>query len=373
MDFSFRPVEGTYRSNLILFALVLVMLAFGLITLLSGSAFLAREMTGNSFFYFNKQILYAILGIGLMFVFSQTDYRIWIKAAWPIYIISLILLVLVYIPPIGKKAGGAWRWISLGPISLQPSDLARFAVVLVISRLASGYREYPFSRIALIGSIVITPVLLILFEQDLSTALHIFILAGFLLLFTPFPLFVHASFFTLAIPAVALMIYLEPFRLERIKAVVDPWKFRFDSAYQLVASMKSFLSGGMWGKGLGEGLNRHNLQARHTDFILAIAAEDTGFAGTLLLLTVMFAFALYGLFLISQQEDDFPRLLGTGIVLSFITQVILNAAVVMGLVPTTGIGLPLFSYGGTSLLVYLSMFGIFLSTTRERVLQRSTF
>lgn len=355
-----------YRSNLILFSLVLVLTAFGLNTLLSASSFLASEQMNDSMFFLKRQLIYAGLGLILLVTFSQVDYSFWKKMAWPIYVFSLILLALVYFPPLGKKAGGAWRWLAIGPFSIQPSDIARLAVILLLARLSSQVEKYRLSLILLFAVIVAAPVLLIAFEQDLSTAMHLLVTAGVFLFFTSFPLWVHGLAFLVAVPFGVTMIILEPFRLERIKAVLDPWKYRFDSAYQLVASFKSFLSGGLWGKGLGEGLNRHNLQARHTDFILAIVAEDLGFIGIVVLLTLIFALAIYVLVIMMQTEDDFARYLGTGIILTFIIQVGMNAMVTMGLIPTTGIGLPLFSYGGTSLIIYLAMFGMLLSLTRER-------
>ena len=168
----------------------------------------------------------------------------------------------------------------------------------------------------------------------------------------------------LAIPIIFYNIVNVPYRWERVKAFLDPYTYRFEGAYQLVASFKAFQAGEFFGQGFGEGIRRHNLQARHTDFILAVVAEDLGFFGVFILLALMFGLSGYGLYLMFKIEDIFARLLGCGLIFLFATQMIINVAVTMGLVPTTGINLPLISNGGTSLVTYLSMFGIVLNITR---------
>ena len=353
------------NTNRIIFILVCIILGFGLNILLASTSFLARQEFGDPYFFLKKQVSFAILGILAMIIFSQVSWQMWREIAWPFYFISLFLLVLVFVPGIGHKAGGAWRWIQIAGISLQPSDPARLATIMVLARLFSNRETIQSSNILVALVVVAAPVFLIAVEQDLGTALHLVIAAGIFLTLTRFPFKIHLTLVFMSAPLLYFAIFNVPYRLERLKAFLDPWKFRYEAAYQLVASMRSFLSGGVWGNGLGEGLRRHNLQARHTDFILAIVAEDLGIAGIILLLVLFFGLTIYGFLLMTRVKEDFPRLLGSGILLLFILQATINMCVTMGMIPTTGINLPLFSYGGTSLLTYMIAFGIFLNITRE--------
>lgn len=359
-----QKFKEKYRSNLVIFSIVLILVFFGLNIILAASSFLARQEYGDPYFFIKRQSLYAILGFFFLIFFSQLPYTFWEKWAWPIYGISILLLILVFLPVIGKRAGGASRWLNLGFFSAQPSDLARFAVILILARLFSRWSKIRLPHVIVTITLILIPTLLILWEPDLSTSAHLFLSAGILLFFTQFPLWIHGFLILLSLPIIFYLILYTPFRLERLKAFLDPWTYRFEGAYQLVASFKSFAAGGLWGKGLGEGLRRHNLQARHTDFILSIVAEDLGVFGIFLLLFLYFSLSLYSLYLLSKIQRPFPRILGTGIICTFLLQVSLHVAVTMGLMPTTGISLPLFSYGGTSLIVYMSMFGILLNITR---------
>lgn len=358
--------QSLYRqqTNLILFALVVILVGFGLNILLAASSFLARQEFGDPYFFIKRQIIFAIIGFGALVGLSQVPYKVWERIAWPLYFFSLFLLVLVFIPPLGKKAGGASRWISLGLFTMQPSDLTKFSVILVLSRLFSSKKQIDIKMILVTLGVIAVPAVLIGIEPDFGTALHLFLATAFFLFFTGFPLRVLLTLTFASLPVAYFVIVKSPYRWERVKAFLDPMTYRFEGAYQLVASFKSFLAGGIWGKGLGEGLRRHNLQARHTDFILAIVAEDLGLWGIWLVLLLYFGLAFYALVLLSRIEDVFGRLLGTGIVAVFITQVLMNVSVTMGLIPTTGINLPLFSYGGTSLVTYMAQFGILLSITR---------
>jgi cell division protein FtsW len=364
MRFSFKE-----RSDYFLFLLVILIAFLGLNVLLAATSYIASVTFHDQFYYLKKQAVFVLLGAGVMIIFSQIPYQIWEKISWPFFIFSLILLVLVFIPGVGKEAGGAKRWITVLGISVQPSDLARFGLVLVLARMYSHGEHGQQGRhngliknslaLAFIGIVA----LLIKIEPDLGTALHTVFFSGILLLIAGYPVYI---LLIISIPAIPLvLISLSPYQWERIMAFLNPYKYRFESAFQLIASYKSFLSGGFWGQGLGEGLKRHNLQARHTDFIMAVIAEDLGTLGVVFFLLLYLGVFFYSAILLMKVEENFGRLLGTGIILLFITQAIMNVAVVMGLLPTTGINLPLISYGGTSVLSYMAMFGILLNILKS--------
>ncbi|MDH5717335.1 MAG: FtsW/RodA/SpoVE family cell cycle protein [Spirochaetia bacterium] len=366
MDFqSFKTSLKNSETNYLYFTIILIITIFGLNILLASSSFLASQAHGDAYYYFKKQVIYALIAVIILIIFIQIPYTFWYHAAWPIYLISILLLALVFLPYIGKSAGGAYRWIQIGPLTLQPSDLAKFSVILLLSRIFSNTQKSGNTKIAASLIIIFLPVSLIGLEPDYGTAIHLVIAAFLLLFLTDFPLSAMGIVFITSLPAIYLSIRKVTYIWERLSAYLDPYKYRYERAYQLIASYRSFLAGGTWGKGLGEGIRRHNLQARHTDFIAAIVAEDLGFAGIFLLLLLYFSFAAYGLFKLSQVENNFGRLLGTGILILFITQTMMNLAVVFGVMPTTGINLPLFSYGGTSILTYMSILGIVLNIMRD--------
>ncbi len=365
MDYIADRLHSEKKSNYILFGFIIFLLFLGLNVLLASSSFLARQEFGDPYYYLKKQALFALMGLGLLFFLSRVHYMKWKEFAWPIYMISILLLTLVFVPGLGKKAGGASRWINLGIISIQPSDLARFAVVVLLTRLYSNNNFQGIKRTALTFLLAMLPVGLIFLEPDFSTAFHFGIVILALLFLTDFPLvYIFLTIIT-SFPVIYYGVVQVPYRWDRIKAFIDPIRYRYEGAYQLIASFQSFEAGGVFGQGLGEGIRRHNLSARHTDFILSVVAEDLGFAGIFILYAAYLGIILYSLYLISSIEENFGRLLGSGIILIFAFQVTINIAVTMGLVPTTGINMPFMSYGGTSLLVYCAMFGILLNIMRE--------
>jgi len=364
---TYRPPQASHTNptNLLLFGLVIALVAFGLNILLASSSFMAREQFSDPYFFLKKQALAAFLGFLGLLAMTQINPDKYRHLVWPIYGVAVVMLVMVFVPGLGRRAGGANRWVMLAGLSIQPSDFAKLALILVLARIYSQTREVDvkFSLITL--SIIAIPVLLIAVEQDLGTAIHLTLLASALLFFTRYPLTMQLAAMGAAIVAVSYIIVKTPWRLDRIKAFLDPWGSRYDSGFQLVASMKAFLAGGLTGKGLGEELVRHHLQERHTDFILAIVAEDLGAVGVIAVLGIYFTIAAYGIVLASRLKDDFMRLMATGVLLSLVIQVIINSGVTMGLLPTKGINLPLVSNGGTSLFVYLVMCGMMLSALRR--------
>lgn len=353
-----------YPTNLLLFTLVLVLVTFGLNILLASSSFMAREQFNDPYFFLKKQVVAAGIGFLALLALTQTPPRHYRSWAWPLYFLTLILLLLVFVPGIGRRAGGASRWLAIAGISLQPSDFAKVAVVLVLARIYAQAERVDLRLIGITLAVIALPVFLIAIEEDLGTAVHLLFVAGALLFFTRYPLSLQFLSLTVALAIFVYAIIKTPFRMTRIKAFLDPWESRFDAGFQLVASMKAFLAGGLTGKGFGAELIRHHLQERHTDFILAIVAEDFGAIGVIALLLIYFTIAIYGLVLAARLRDDFSRLIATGFLLSIILQVIINSGVTMGLLPTKGINLPLVSGGGTSLVVHLVMFGMVLSALR---------
>ena len=353
------------KTSLVFFVSILSLVAFGLILLFAASSFIGSKTYGDEYYYLKKQLISITVGLMALFITSQIYYKKWLDWSLIIYLFALFLLCMVFIPGIGKEAGGARRWIQYLGISFQPSDLAKFATILALCRIYSDQ----VSKVWLKGfssiAIITAPALLINFEPDFGACFHLLVTACTLLFFTTFPGIILIILFICSAPIVYYSVIKVTWRLNRFRAFLDPWQYRFEEGFQLIASYKSFFAGGLFGEGLAKNLGRYNLQARHTDFIFAVGAEDLGFIGTFILCAGYFIITIYILLLLKDATDNFGRLLGTGIMILFITQAIINISVNMGLLPTKGINLPLVSYGGSSITLYLAMFGIILNINKE--------
>ncbi|RME92481.1 MAG: hypothetical protein D6767_03145 [Candidatus Hydrogenedentota bacterium] len=350
------------------FPVILTFLFFLLAGLGLSALLAASNLSGDSWFYFRKQAYFMGIGIILFLIAVQVPWDFWLRLAWPIYGLFLFLLVLVFIPGIGKTAGGASRWIAVGPLSFQPSDGAKIATVFLLARLYGQEKELSWGHIFVTIAVISMPILLIGAEPDFSTAFHLAITAGFLLFLTGFPLSMMTLGILSSLPLLYQLIIRVPYRRKRVLSFLDPWGNRFEGAWQLVASLKSFKQGAFWGEGLGEGVRRHALHARHTDFILSVVAEDTGFAGVFLLLSLYFFCGFYALWQMQKVQNLGAKLLGIGLVLLFLFQTAIHIGVTMGLLPTTGISLPLASYGGSSLLAFFFSFGVVVNILRKNPL-----
>jgi cell division protein FtsW len=360
------PQPSTHRKQSeIVIIWIFSIVAAGLAALYSASSFIGYRDFNDPNFYVQKQFFMILIGATALYISSKISLKSLQEVAPFLYLGSLLLLIAVFIPGLGKKAGGAARWIDLGLFSLQPSDLARVILLIMLSRMYAEETEYGVKKVILTIIIISLPVVLIGIEPDLGTALHLLISASALLFITKFPVRFFFIAALVSIPILYIGVINVAFRLERIKAFLDPWTYRFEGAYQLVASLKAFLYGGIAGNGIGSGLKRFNLQARHTDFILATIAEDTGLIGIIICVLAYFGLTIFCMILLRTVRNDFARTLGMGLILSFFFQFSLNAAVTMGMIPTTGINMPLFSYGGTSMISHLLSFGLIVSAIRE--------
>ncbi len=360
------------RVNLTLFTIIVAISLLGLVILFSTSSFSAHKSFGDAYYYTKKQSLFVLLGFCLLTLCTQIPYTIWRNLAWPLYAISIGLLCMVFLPFIGREAGGAQRWITFAGFSYQPSDLARFATIMLIARIFSRENQtdlmgkFLVTKVLMVLSLIALPVALVSLEPDFGTAFHLLIVAVALLFLTNFPFVVLLTIGISVAPILYYNVVKVPWRLKRIIAFLNPWKYRYEEGYQLVAAFKSFFEGEFWGRGLGESIVRHRLQARHTDFIFSVVAEDFGLFGTYLLLCFFLFITIYGMRLLKSVDDNFGRLLGMGILLIFVLQTVIHISVNMGLLPTTGINLPLISYGGTSITTYLLMFGVLLNILKSQ-------
>jgi len=314
-----------------------------------------------------RQLVYVALGIGALSLAARFDYH---RLQDPhilrsIVLVTLLLLVLVLIPGIGRKVDGARRWIQIGSFGFQPSELAKFAVVLLLAvKLTQNRKEVGKFFTGFLPNFIIGCLFagLVLLERDLGVPVVI-MGAMYVMLFaagTPIP-YLASSLVPVGAAVVGLIVYA-PHRISRLIAFVNPWDHRDDASFQLVQSLSAFAQGGVWGRGAGAGEQKlYYLPAAHTDFIFAVVGEELGFIGTFAVV-LLFAAFLWGAFRISMNARDlFGSLLATGIAGVILVQAVFIMAVTLGLLPTKGLPLPFISYGGTALIVFLGMVGVLVN------------
>ncbi|MFW5991797.1 MAG: putative lipid II flippase FtsW, partial [Halanaerobiaceae bacterium] len=353
------------NPDYILIFVILTLLVIGLIMLLSASSVRALNLYNDSFYFFKNQLVSAIIGIGAMFLFMQIDYKIYKKLAKPILLISLLGLISVMVPGIGKTVGGSRRWISLGLINFQPSELAKLGLIIYLAEFIAERKE----KITDFFQGILPPVIilgiiffLILLEPDLGTAVTI---TGtvFIILFAAGAELRHLALLILTgMPLITYFILNEEYRRERLLAFLNPWSDPLDTGYHIIQSLMALGSGGIFGVGLG---NSHQkflyLPEPGTDFIFAVLGEEMGLLGTVTILLLFFILGWRGCKIALSVNDVFGTILATGITSMIILQAIINIGVVTASMPITGINLPFISYGGTSLVIMLSAIGILLN------------
>ena len=356
---------GVRKGQLEGHVLVLVTLglvAFGLVMVFSATSAAATIRNGDPITYLKRQGIYAAFGVVLLIGASRFDYRALRALAPPLVLVSLGLCALVLVA--GPPVNGARRWLTLGPASLQPSELAKLALAL----WAAAYlaRRPPPQRLAElarpIGLLAGLFCALILLEPDLGTVIVIITMLVAMLLVAGTPIRTLASAGAIVSGLALVAIWLEPYRRARIFSFVDPWRDPEGAGFQTVQALIGLGSGGVLGDGLGEGISKINyLPEAHTDMILAVVGEELGLVGTAAVILAYAAFAYAGLRIALLAKDPFGKRLAAGLVAMICGQAAINLAAVLGLAPLTGIPLPFVSYGGSSLVVTLTSVGILLN------------
>lgn len=356
---------GKVDTPLIICALLLSVL--GLVFIYSASSYSAQVQMGDSFHYVKTQLLALVLGVFAMLCMSMVDATKLKKLAPVLYIVGLLLLALVFVPVIGVESYGAKRWLNLGFFTIQPSEYAKFFMVIMLARFASGHDMSKFKNVIvalLIGGAVC--VLLIL-EPNMSITMCV-VGVIFIMIFASGAKKSHLV--ALLIPAVlgaVLLVVIEPYRMQRLLAFLDPWKSPLEEGYQLIQSYYALGSGGLFGVGLFESRQKYLfLPFAESDFILSVIGEETGLIGIALIMCIFLIIAFRGLKIAREASDRFSCYLAVGITAVTTVQALLNMAVVCGAIPPTGLPLPFMSAGGSSLVAYLSAVGVLLSISKNK-------
>lgn len=351
------------KPDIFIFAAVILLLAIGLVVLASASSVTGLVEHDDAYWFLKRQLIFAIIGVAAMVVLMRVDYRFMRIMTPPLLLVAFILLVLVLI--IGQEIGGAKRWIGFGLFNVQPSEVAKLALVAYLAAYITTKRErmqrlYPDLLVPLLVLGIVAG--LILLEPDFGTTVVV-ALTGLVVLFAGGASGWHLGFILAgAAPVAWLLIRSEEYRVRRLTAFLDPWADKMDSGWNVIQSLLAIGSGGLFGLGLGEGRQKYlYLPEQHTDFIFAILGEELGFVGTTVVLALFAIIAWRGWRAALQAPDMYGCMLAVGITTMVVLQALLNIGVVTGSLPTTGITLPFVSFGGSSLVITLASMGILLN------------
>ena len=348
---------------------VFILLGLGIITVLSASSPTALAETGNSYKYLIKQMEAAVIGIFLMFVASKIDYKLWQKNYKIIYFICMILLLAVC--ALGREAGGAKRWLDMGFLSFQPSEVAKVGVIIFYSAWLTKNKEklktFKYGFVYPLSLLLIPIFFILVLQNHFSATLVICMLAAILMILAGCKIryFIFVGIPLAALGVFAIIVAGQGFRMQRILTFFDPWQDIKGKGWQIVQSLYAIGSGGLFGVGLGESKQKYlYIPEPHNDFIFAVLAEELGFIGCAIVI-ILFAILIWrGITIAMKAPDMFGSLLAAGITSMIAIQVLVNIAVVTASMPVTGMALPFFSYGGTALIITLTSIGILLSVSR---------
>ena len=363
-----RAIEAA-GFDLWLLAPVLVLCGVGLLMVMSASSVLAEVRYNDTYHLFKKQSLALGVGLAVMAVCLCTKTSILRAQVYPALFVSLTLLVLVFIPGLGRAAGGATSWLKLGGFSLQPSELAKLSLCLYLAySMAKNRDSMDRFSVGLLPHLIIGGgmVGLTVLQRDLGMSAILFILL-LLILFLGGARIKQLTGLAVTVAAAGVfLILIAPYRIQRIAAYTDPWADPKGTGFQIIHSFLAFGTGGLFGAGLGQSHQRLGyLPEPHTDFIFAILGEEVGFVGVVAVVALFILLAYRGFHWAAKAGEPFQRYLALGMTLIIVVQALVNMMVVLGLMPTTGVTLPFISYGGTSLVVNLAAAGILMRLSLE--------
>jgi cell division protein FtsW len=351
-----------------LFTITVILICIGIVMIYSASSIYAWEKYQDSFFFLKRHISFIALGILLTFLVMSVDYRKFRRFAKPVLILSLLLLVLVLIPGIGREISGARRWFRFKLISFQPSELAILAIIIYLADFI--HRKGDMVRTLWKGFVpqmlvLGLMVLLILMQPDLGTALAIGIVVFIMLFIAGVRLTYLLSLILASLPLLYILIFSVPYRRMRIITFLNPWLDPKGSGFQIIQSQISLGSGGILGVGLGHSKQKlFYLPAAHTDFIFSIIGEELGLLGTIAVIILFIIFIQQGLKIVKNAPDKFGYFLSLGLVLMVSLKAIINIGVSCGIFPTKGLPLPFISYGGSSFIFDMVSVGILMNIAR---------
>jgi cell division protein FtsW len=345
-----------------------VLILLGLVMVLNTTYFLGLAKTGNPFYFFERQLINLGVGLLVMTVAAQFSLRGLRAIAIPLMVAALVASLAVWVPGLGIVRGGARRWLRLGPVLLEPSEMLKLGTVFFLARYLTQYQDkleipkFLMPAFALIGIFA----LILLKQPDFGAAVMVTLLL-FTMLFAAGAGLKHlGAAGAVALLALAVQAAHKAYRMRRLSAFLDPWRTARGSGFQLIQSFIAFGAGGGWGVGLGASRQKmFYLPQAHNDFVFAVIGEEFGVAGAMVVIALFITILIRGMRTARNESDPFGSLLAVGLTALLSLQAFVNMAVVTGLVPTKGLPLPFLSYGGTSMVVSLAAVGVLMALGRR--------
>jgi len=336
----------------------------GVVMVYSASSALALKKFGSDTYFLKKQAIYAFMGILLLLAAYRMPIRTLRHLTYPLVALTLVMLFAVHIPAFGFSAGGATRWLNIGGISFQPAEFARFVLVLYLAySLSRKQEQLDDFYIGFLPHLIVLGIFsfLIVLQPDFGSVVILGALTWIMMFMGGVPIKHLGLSLLVLFPAAYVFLVVESYRIERIISFFDPWQYAADGGYQIIHSLMAFGSGGIWGKGLGQGYQKlFYLPEPHTDFIFSVIGEELGLLGVLFILVLYGVIVYKGIRIALDAPDMFASLLAGGITFALALQVCVNTGVALALLPTKGLTLPFLSYGGTSLVLNLIAVGVLM-------------
>lgn len=364
------------KMDITFFALVIILLTVGLVMVFSASYAYSLEYYNNSYKFITKQAAFGVAGVVIMLLVSRVPYNFWKKFAWASYIITILMLVILLIFPPMVSGMDVKRWMAIGSFSFQPSEIAKFSIVLLFSALiSSNYKQMKDIKFIgfLVGILALTCGLIIL-EPHLSATVLVLAIGVVLLIVGGLSIkFIIAGGIIGAVGAVFFVLSgAISYVADRLNYWIDPWSDAQGKGFQTIQSLLAIGSGGILGRGIGQSRQKYlYLPEPHNDFIFSIVCEELGLIGASVIILLFCLLVWRGFRIAMRSKDKFGSLLALGLTFQVGLQAMLNIWVVTNTIPNTGIGLPFFSYGGTSLVILLAEMGVVLSVSRDANLEKT--
>lgn len=362
-----RRDDGDHErtGQVLLASVVAVLCVIGLVMVLSASSVLALREGGSSWLYFRKQVMWVAGGTLALVLAARIDYRVLRRLGGPLLGLSIVLLIVVLVPGVGVEAGGSTRWLSLGPMRMQPSELAKLGLLLfgadLLARRA-GDEELLRRAVRLFLLSFLVVAVLILRQPDLGTTLVAGCVVLCLLFVAGTPLRAMTGLLATGVVGSFVLGMAEPYRRERMLSFMDPWADAGNTGYQVVQSLVGLGTGRITGVGVGASRAKWGfLPNAHTDFIFSIIGEELGLVGSLIVLGLFMTFAVLGIRAALRAPDRFGMLLAAGITAWVMGQAFINIGAVLGVLPVSGVPLPFVSFGGTAMVLLMGAVGVLLN------------
>ena len=346
-----------------------VLLLLGLLMVLNTTYFLGIEKKGDAFHFFKLHLAHIVAGFVILILLSQFSLAGLRRIVMPLFIVSVVMLVLLYVPGLGLMKGGARRWLKLGPVVAEPSELVKFALVFFLAGFLSKRQERirKFTHGPLAVFLIVGPITLMILKQPDFGSTVMIALILFAMLWAAGARWQHLA--AAGSGALGLLVFqavAKSYRMKRLTTFLDPWSVARGAGFQLVQSFIALGEGGKWGVGLGAGRQKmFYLPEAHTDFVFAVVGEEFGLVGAAVVVALFLLILFRGMRIAHDEPDPFASLLAVGLTALLSIQALINMSVVIGLIPTKGLPLPFLSYGGTSIIIAMAALGALLALGRR--------